>query len=593
MAYFIRKEKHDGEKTALGLCLFVELWMNVLQSKTPMLLGPTPFSSLSFLESIRHTLNDGQLEFGTIKKQIRTALNITQQLAWIRTEYPNWEILKDTLTIMLTKLELNDNKRDDAIVQLDELLDFFSRTRVSSHLDFILQVDQNKLSLIKDELTDFISDLIALGHSESFLYSWGLGVLCSNSNCSLLDRLQRFRQLGQKKDFDVFFKMRPNRVWVPNTDTIFTGRGDALRNYTDLPPWEYNKGEGGVLVNVVAPDYKAAIELAVDMYNQHIANLIFSSRKKKIILLTDEFRILNRTDEDELHILADDVKPYEPPLLTQGSAAWKFKKTSPEIASVLEQTSRWLASSYKLNGESRFITLWLALVSLFNSDDLKFIVPKLARYRLLLYPQVLAYWIVDYLGKAFDLGWTALSSEIIDRLKLEGRIEERIAPLVQTVRMDFSLLDPLVTQSPLLKLRLSELVNLCSKSQRSMIVSTVEENLQTLLPWVQSIRHSVAHFGSSSTTSLELANQHLSEDISLVYDQVATSALRERPEPISINDIHIDTMKEFDTTMESVLEEPCVSILHVRQGLSHKIPYRRERSSTTVKPPKIGPPFKL
>lgn len=108
---------------------------------------------------------------------------------------------------------------------------------------------------------------------------------------------------------------------------------------------------------------------------------------------------------------------------------------------------------------------------------------------------------------------------------------------------------------------------LCEKPARDRVLRRLEGELHVLLPWVRTLRHSIAHLGSASFTGLDLVNQHLREYVTLCYDQLAASALK--GEIASVADVHSETSKHFDAIVDKVLMEPCLSVLHVRQGLNH------------------------
>jgi hypothetical protein len=215
-------------------------------------------------------------------------------------------------------------------------------------------------------------------------------------------------------------------------------------------------------------------------------------------------------------------------------------------------------------------------VSIFETDNVEKIAPILARYRVALRAEKLVHWIAEYLTTAWNLGWSAIPRSVADRLKLGAKFTERLAPVISEVRSQSDYLEVIGRQSPLLAMRVSELADLLCPIRRCRTVQSSEKDLRTILPWVHSVRHSVAHLGVASTTSWESLNQHLGEDVSLVYDQVMASALRNTS--ISISEIHSATLKEFDPLMESVLTEPCISVLHVRQGMTHVFPAPAKRS---------------
>ncbi len=96
--------------------------------------------------------------------------------------------------------------------------------------------------------------------------------------------------------------------------------------------------------------------------------------------------------------------------------------------------------------------------------------------------------------------------------------------------------------------------------------------MRLLLPWMRGVRHSVAHLGHASGTSLDLVNQYLREYVTIAFDQVTASSLKSRVD--SVEAIHRGTVKDFNTLLEQTCNEACVSILHVRQGLFHAEAHR-------------------
>lgn len=595
MAYLVRHEDLDEGPTSLVERLFVEVWMNVLQSRTSMLLGPPPFSVLSLLESIRHALAEGSLRPSTIAYQLAIALDVLQRRAWIRSAYPDWHRLEAALTKALaaiaeakakakakakTKARIKRATSFKAVVScVNELLNYFSRTRVSSHVDFILELRDDQLPLVIDEVTDLLADLIAIGHSESFLFGWGGAVLlaekASRPRPPLADRFQRLHDLGQDRCFLVCFKvMTRGSSPIPGSDRLSVGRA-VDDDFTDREPWTYNPGETGVSVEVSAPDYKAAVEEAMGTFARHIRSLTYDPKLQRVRPIADVFKIKCQDDGKELLIEAAAVKPYEPPPLIYGNATWRCRDTSPKVVPPLEQTLSWLDASRNLQGEAEFITLWLAQVSLFGTDNVASIVPQLARYRTTILAQLLAEWIGDYLGKALKFNRPAVPYPLAEQLMLRGKPEERLAPIVRAVRDKPNAFQSVTSQSPLLERRISELAGLCYPQERNLMVEQTEATLRTLLPWVRSIRNGVAHLSAASTTSLDLANQHLIEDVTLVYDAVTASALGQRA--TSIEEIHTATVNDFDALMESLLTEPCLSPLHIREGRRHTKPLPRRK----------------
>jgi hypothetical protein len=102
-------------------------------------------------------------------------------------------------------------------------------------------------------------------------------------------------------------------------------------------PFILNPGENGIVVRVAAPDYKAAISKAMDAFAQHMDSLCFYSALQKIEAITDEFRIKNVDDGNEFAVLADVIRPFEPPPLINGNAIWVYKKN---IRMTLRNTRR-------------------------------------------------------------------------------------------------------------------------------------------------------------------------------------------------------------------------------------------------------------
>jgi len=571
MAYFVRSHQLAPSAT-LVQHVFADLWVNLLESRAPMALGPPPFSVCGLLEALRTGLGAGTLEPGTISRQTALALRGLRRHRWTRI-YPRWKELDKALAAV--------TRADDratvtaAIGEIDDYLTFLNGSgRISSHVAFVLALpDGNYLEALQ-EIRDLISDLVAVGHSESFLYGWGRALLLSldpsKPSLPLAERFEALARGGTSRRFFVAFKAR-TAGFLPHSDILSFGKG-IFGAFATPPPWSYEPGERGVLAKIEAPDYKAAIEKALHAFNLYRDSLAFGSANRRIQVTADDFYVRCEDDATELSVSPDSVRPYEPPPLITGNAMWICDKTSPSLGPLLRQVLSWLAASRNVRGEAEFITLWLALVSLFQTDNVDRMIPALARYRLCLLIQLLAVWIADYLGKAYQLGWSAFTDELVNRLRLRDKRENRLQPILQFATIDPVALKPLAKASPLLDQRFAQLVSVCDPAMRRAVLRSEEEELRILLPWMRGVRHSVAHLGHASGTSLDLVNQHLREYVTIAFDQVTASAIKSRSD--SVEAIHRTTVRDFNTLMEQTRKEACVSVLHVRQGLFHTEPHR-------------------
>lgn len=572
MAYFLQSHQLTPSAT-LVQHLFADLWVNLLESRAPMVLGPPPFSVCGLLEALRTGLGAGTLEPGTISRQTALALRGLRRHRWTRI-YPRWKDLDGALAAV--------TRADDratvnaAIGEINDYLTFLNNGsgRISSHVAFILALPDGKYLEALQEIRDLISDFVTVGHSESFLYGWGRALLLSldpsKPPLPLAERFEALAQGGRSRRFLVAFKAR-TPGFLPHSDILSFGKSIVGAFATSLP-WSYEPGELGVLAKIEAPDYKAAIEKALHAFNLYRDSLAFRSANRRLQVTADDFHVRCEDDATELSVSSDSVRPYEPPPLINGNAMWVCDKTSPALGPLFRQVLSWLAASRNVRGEAEFITLWLALVSLFQTDNVDRMIPALARYRLCLLIQLLATWIADYLGKAYQLGWSALTVELVDRLHLRDKRENRLQPILQCATIDPGALKPLAEASPLLDQRLAQLASVCDPAMRRAVLRGEEEELRILLPWMRGVRHSVAHLGHASGTSLDLVNQYLREYVTIAFDQVTASALRSRID--SVEAIHHTTVRDFDNLMEQTRNEACVSVLHVRQGLSHTEAHR-------------------
>lgn len=571
MAYFLQSHQLTPSATQVQH-LFADLWVNLLESRAPMALGPPPFSVCGLLDALRTGLGAGTLEPGTISRQTALALRALRRHRWTRI-YPCWNDLEKALAAVT---HADDRATvNTAIGKIDDYLTFLNGSgRISSHIAFVLALPDSKYLEAFQEIHDLISDLVAVGHSESFLYGWGRALLLSLDPSKppppLAERFEALAQAGTSRRFLVAFKACKGG-FLPHSDILSFGKG-VFRAFATPPPWSYGPGELGVLAKIEAPDYKAAIEKALHAFELYRDSLAFSSALRRMQATGGDFYVRCEDDATELSVSGDSVRPYEPPPLIHGNAMWLCDKTSPAVGPLLRQVLSWLAASRNVRGEAEFITLWLALVSLFRTDDVDQIIPALARYRLCLLIQLLASWIADYLAKAYQLGWSALTSELVHRLKLRDRRENRLQHIVQLATVDRGALKPLADASPLLDQRFARLASVCDPAMRRAVLRGEEEELRILLPWMRGVRHSVAHLGHASGTSLDLVNQHLREYVTIAFDQVTASAVTYRVD--SVEAIHRATVRDFNNLMEQTCAEACASVLHVRQGLFHEDAHR-------------------
>src|SRR5712692_2176094 len=136
MPFFLRVEDLGTPRPRQVQLLFAEYWLSVLESRVPMSIGPYPFSVLSLLESIRSVLVEGQLRSGAVSTQARTATSLIRIRPWLRSAYPNTDVLLKVLSALTQ--EANDRNIQGSINAIDQLFQFLAGTRVSSHVEFIL-----------------------------------------------------------------------------------------------------------------------------------------------------------------------------------------------------------------------------------------------------------------------------------------------------------------------------------------------------------------------------------------------------------------------------------------------------------------------
>jgi hypothetical protein len=489
--------------------------------------------------------------------------------------YADWSSLCSGLASAIAKPgKATFTSAADAICQL---LDGVSETRVSSHIDFILTLSDAERPVAVLEVADLLADLIALGHSESFLYGYGRSLFLPAAPVTepVLDvhqRIQRLHALGRRREFSVSFKASAP-AFIPHSDRVVAGKGVASL-FTTLPVWEYLPGETGVLVKVSAPDYKAAIRWAADAFVEHVRSLSHSSALARVKGHFDQFKVKCHSDDSELVVSAGTLREYEPPPLIEGNAIWLCRQKTPAIAQRLEQARFWLLQAGVASGPAQFLDGWLALISLFESEDPVRIARLLARYRLLNKVHLLASWCADYLGKLAQIQPEALSKATIAALRLRRPLPERLMPLTQSAMAWDAHASAAAAAGPLIAARLREVNWLSSGERRLRLVEHSEREAQALLPWAKTLRHSVAHFGFASATSLDLANQWLLEDVANVFDQVAATALAGHHTAVAT--IHAEIDQAFENLLEATLQEPCLSVLHARQGVVHAEPAKRK-----------------
>ncbi len=567
MPFFIRPEDLDTLRPTQVQRLFAEQWLSTLESKVPMSIGPRPLSTLSLLESVRTTLVEGQLRPNTMSTQAEVAVAFVRARPWLRMTYQDTAIVIDALSAVSSVCNRQNARK--AIDAIDQLFDALAARRVSSHVEFILSLGEQQLEAASDEVGDLIADLVALGHSESFLYGWGksviLGQTPETSERSFQERLAQFAELGKSRDFKVVFKHSKVGV-LPHSDVLWFVK-DAMRDFKSLPQLVLGEAEQAGLAKIRALDYKAAIAATEDSFFRYRESLAHSNRIERLALIRTEFAVRCEDDETELLVSADALRDYQPPTLIHGNTVWRVREHAPSVAAALERVLYWLAVSRRSRGEAEFVGLWLALVSLFQSEDTNHIAATIARCRVASLVQLHARWIAEYLGKAHRLGWQRLTVGDVRRFGLNRRLEHRLRPILEAAASDSGAFDRLGAARPYLFRRVQALRALCSKASRDRIVSGIESELRALLPWAKTVRHGVAHLGVTSITGLDLINHHLRDCVTQTYDCVAARALQG---PIStVGEAHREFSRDFDVLVGHVLAEPCLSLLHVREGVAH------------------------
>jgi hypothetical protein len=554
MPFFIRSEDLGTSHPTQVQRLFAEYWLGVLESRVPMSIGPQPLSVLSLLESVSTALTEGHLRPSTLSTQVQTAITLVQSRSWLRSNYSGIATLLDALSSV--RLNSSRHNTQGAIDAIGHLFDTLGSKRVSSHVDFIMAFGERQLSAASVELGDLITDLISLGHSESFLYGWGRALILAQtpdaSLSSLEERLAKFRDLGKLRQFQVVFKIRKVGT-LPHSDVLWFNKG-AMRDFKCLAPLTLVQGEQAVLARICAPDYKAAIATAEDCFFRYRDSLAYSRKAERLGLIRAEFAVRCDDDNTELLIPADTLRDYEPGGLIHGNAIWRFRDRAPSVAASLEQVLYWLGVSRRSRGESEFISLWLALVSLFQSEDTNYITAVVARYKVAFLIQLHAQWIAEYLGKAHRLGWRGLTSGDVHRFGLFRPIEQRLVPIAKAAAANVGAFDRISATRPYLFQRVQALRALCVRPFRERVVSRIEAELRAVLPWARTVRHGVAHLGSASITGLDLINHHLRDHVTQIG---------------SVGDAHHEFRRDFDSLVDQVLVEPCLSLLHVGQGLDH------------------------
>jgi hypothetical protein len=567
MSYFADPESIGYPQTAGSIeRLFVEIWVNALQNKSSMLLGPPPFSVLSLLESLHQVAAYESLHPTTIQLKVRAAIACLARCAWIRLTYRNWNDLSRALE--QASSAWTAATRALVVESITHLLSFFSTTRVSAHIEFILSLQVGEEQLAYSEITDLLADLLALGHSESFLYGFGRSVLLgtdvtAGSRPFLRDRIALLCDLGRPRQYSVAFKIRPASAWIPRTDKIFVGK--HLKGiFTTVEPFKYAEGETGALVQVEAPDYKSAVGRASSFFLQHTRSLRLTNEIRKIEMVGDEFKFRCDQDSEERTIASATVKPYEPPPLTMGNALWLMPDNNGDARSALERALFWLAESRCLRGEAEFMMLWLALCALFCTDDVRKMVRPLARYRMAWLAGALAHWITDLVSQAYGRYKATVPDALARRFRFTERRELRTSTIVQAALTNASILSTIAGDSPLLLLRIKKFAALNNPAARATFLEDDSAELAILLPWYKSVRHGVAHLGTAATSSLELANRHLLEDVTIVFDHMAAAIIGEKC--TSVHDIHQTTMTDFDSIMAQTFAEQCVLVTHARSA---------------------------
>jgi hypothetical protein len=284
--------------------LFAESWLNLLESKVPMSIGPHPFSVLSLLESIRAVLAAGARP-NTVSIQVGIAAALIDARAWLKSLYPNVAALLSALTALSTKA--TPRRGQDLTAAIDQLFEFVADRRISSHVDFILSLGKGQALVAVEEVEDLIADLISIGHSQSFLFGWGRGVLLpgASTEAPIADRVKKFQLLGKSRKFLISFRVR--RVGIlPRTDILSLGK--AVRTKFKTPDTAYAPGETSALVKIEAPDYKTAIEKATNYFRTYRDSLWYEKRLYRLDLTSSDFLVRCEDDDTEMSVPPDKVR---------------------------------------------------------------------------------------------------------------------------------------------------------------------------------------------------------------------------------------------------------------------------------------------
>lgn len=562
MPYFVHPADLDDTHSPVRPVerLFVETWMNSLQSRTPAVLSPPPFSILGLLENIRQFVHAGTLKAPTAAQIIATVLNAATNLLWLPRSYAKWDDLLNSLR--LVQRDWSAICRQHLVSEIEQLQTTLGTSRVEAHASFIYALQHDDLDLVYNETLDLLSDLIGLGHSESFLYGWGRAVLLGGDPAaavmSLTERLQQVFILGQRQTFVVLMKISPNVRVIPS-DRIRSGRNLAKKFKTS--PLTFSTGENGLTVTVTAADPKAAVSDAVLTAERYLQALRLIRGVSTVTINAAACSVLCSNTGEESLVDGDTVRPYEAPRLTMTNAITRLA-TQPTRAS-LERALYWFAESQRLSGDSEFLSLWLALCALFDSDRVTAMVRPMARYAAAWQTEAVANWIQDFLRLA-----TSVQNE--DRRLSRSSSQRHItAPSTTREAVRRAITEPrkmadLALHSPLLLLRIEKVRAMASHTTRDILIVTMTNDLQVLLPWFQSIRHAVAHLGSAALPAVELANRRLAEFVATTLDEMTAAAFAEGCRTVS--EIHSNTHRDFAANTDALFSESCFCRTHVRLG---------------------------
>jgi hypothetical protein len=516
------------------------------------MLGVPPYSSIGTALALRASLD--QLKEPTIRRQAMVTKALARRCLLLR-RVEGWPELE--LHFNLPRSDSDRSERKEALrASLNVVLGQVLPGRIAVHLDLIKGLNEKRY--LYNETLDLLSDLVAVGQSESSVYrALERHIIHQEGEAKTFNgQLAILKELGNKSVFWVGIRLRGgSSSRYPNGKGIFIGKGPRSMPAREIKAdHRFPIGEdeliAGVRVSAVAGH--VAVDEALARLHQHLALPRSGKRAAGVEVSTDDIWLLGPLQGSRVkHQPQRSYRTVQ--IRDDASALQRAANRSPALAETLNQAVNWLIDSLELEREPAFICIWLSLVNLVGDDRLWNAAPTVAPYLLLSSPELWVEWMFRYLHRAQARD---------DLARQMGR--RRVRTRQMLVEATFRAPDDLkrsVPWSPLFKRRVDELNRLGTVRGQRIALRRIQSSIEPLLAQANVERHSVVHRGRSSVEPIRLVNDYLrSVAVTMLNQMVAVAATTQCT---SVVEIHARVKGDLHWLIEQTMEDPRRSVTSV------------------------------